>query len=81
MKQKELLNGNLIISKKLYNFLYTVLCVVVLIGLTICMLTTVSYNFSDQGCDCVNGKEWIGLIVSGFTIMFVGRILFKNNYT
>lgn len=79
MKTKKLLFGLIEMNSKMYNVLYTLLCIVVLFGLTICMFTTIKYNFSDTKNLGVNGKEWIGLIICGLTLIFIGERLFKNN--
>jgi hypothetical protein len=69
------------IDRTLYNILYTLLCVVVLFVVAISMLTTIHYNFNSEKCDYLNYKEWIGLIITGFTLIFLGRTLIKNHYT
>lgn len=78
MKQKEFLNGNLVIGKRLYNFLYTVLCVVVLV----CVLISFGeLNYSMIGSIGWSLKYAISLLIRGCLIAFIGyKLLNKNNY-
>ena len=78
MKTKEFLNGNLVIGKWLYNFLYTVLCVVVWLGMQL---------FSSYGLTKLNEVELIEelpllILIYWFAQgWFIGYKLFKtNNY-
>ena len=79
MKTRLFFNGNIIISNKLYNFLYTLLCVVVLV----CVLI----SFGELNYSVLGSIEWsfeyaVSLLIRGFLTVFIGyKLLNKNNYS
>ena len=79
MKTKKLLFGLIEMNGTLYNILYTLLCVVVLLLLTmgLAMLITQFLEPTDH-----TSYHLICIITSAFIIYFVGRnLMSKNNYT
>lgn len=79
MKTRLFFNGHIIISTKLYNFLYTLLCVVVLV----CVLI----SFGELNYSILGSIEWsfeyvVSLLIRGCLISFIGyKLLNKNNYS
>ena len=78
MKTKKLLFGLIEMNGTMYNVLYTVLCVVILL-LLLCgqaMFTTYLFEPENGGYGHISGA-----LTSGFILYFVGsKILSKNNY-
>jgi len=78
MKTKKLLFGLIEMNATMYNILYTVLCVVILL-LLLCgqaMFTTYLFEPESGGC-----RHTFGVITNGFVLYFVGsKLLSKNNY-
>lgn len=76
MKTKKLLFGLIEMNGTMYNILYTVLCVVILL-LLLCaqaMFTTYLFEYGGYG-------HIFGVITNGFILYFVGsKLLSKNNY-
>lgn len=68
------------IDKTLFNILYTLLCVVVLAVLAVSMMIATNQLYGCVECDELNYKEWIGLIITGLILVFVGVKLLKNYY-
>ena len=79
MKTKDLLFGQIKMNVKMYNILYTLLCVVVLIY--------VVAGGSEISSRMLGGIEWsfnyaISLLIRGCILYFVGyKLLNKNNYS
>jgi len=79
MKTKKLLFGLIEMNGTMYNILYTVLCVVILLLLLCGQAMFTTYLFEPEN----GGYEYIfGVITDGFILYFVGsKLLSKNNYT
>ena len=80
MKTKKLLFGLIEMNGTLYNILYTVLCVVVLLLLLVGLATLSTQMFKSE--DTKGIGYYFMMITNGFVIYFVGsKLLSKNNYT
>ena len=80
MKTKKLLFGLIEMNGTLYNILYTVLCVVVLLLLLGGLATLSTEIFKPEEPKGVS--YYFIMITNGFVIYFVGsKLLSKNNYT
>ena len=79
MKTKELLFGLIEMNGTLYNVLYTLLCIVILLLLLCGQAMFTTYLFETE----IGGYGHIfGAITNGFILYFVGsKLLSKNNYT
>ena len=79
MKTKKLLFGLVEINGTLYNVLYTVLCVVVLLLLLGGITTLSTEIFKPE--DTKGISYYFIMITNAFVIYFVGsKLLSKNNY-
>jgi hypothetical protein len=79
MKTKKLLFELIEMNATLYNILYTLLCVVILLLLLCGQAMFITYLFEPE-----NGGygHIFGAITNGFILYFVGsKLLSKNNYT
>lgn len=78
MKTKKFFNGNLVIGKTLYNFLYTVVGVFVLLVLLLIFAITTTTLFT-QDKDPVSYYTFMGFTT--LILFFVGHKIFnENNY-
>ena len=81
MKTKKILFGLIEINGTLYNILYTLLCVFVLLVITIALASMTTHMFAEDK-DYLSAKEWCSLIGIASLIYFVGsKLMDKNNYT
>jgi hypothetical protein len=79
MKTKKLLFGLIEMNGTLYNILYTLLCVVILLLLLFgqAMFTTLLFDPENGGYGHI-----FGIITNALILYFVGsKLLSKNNYT
>ena len=79
MKTKKLLFGLIEMNGTMYNVLYTLLCVVILLLLLCGQAMFTTYLFEPE-----NGGygHTFGAITNGFILYFAGsKLLSKNNYT
>tara|TARA_B110000046_G_scaffold172374_1_gene194087 strand:+ start:373 stop:615 length:243 start_codon:yes stop_codon:yes gene_type:complete len=80
MKTKKLLFGLIEMNCTLYNILYTVLCVVVLLLLLAGLATLSTEIFKPE--ETKGFTYYLLMITSSFIIYFVGsKLLDKNNYS
>mgnify|MGYP003650941034 FL=1 len=80
MKTKKLLFGLIEMNYTLYNILYTVLCVVVLLLLLAGLATLSTEIFKPK--ETKGFTYYLLMITSSFIIYFVGsKLLDKNNYS
>ena len=80
MKTKKILFGHVEMNSTLYNILYTLLCVVVLLVITIALASMTAHMFAEDK-DYLSVKEWCSLIGIASLIYFVGnKLMDKNNY-
>jgi hypothetical protein len=79
MKIKKLLFGLIEMNGTLYNILYTVLCVVILLLLLCGQVMFITFIFEPEN----SGYGHIfGVITNALIIYFVGsKLMSKNNYT
>ena len=78
MKQKEFLNGNLVIGKWLYNFLYTLLYVVVWLIIYL-FLAFALCKLNDTGL--ISELPWHNIVLWIAISFLTGHKFFhKNNY-
>ena len=76
MKTKKLLFGLIEINGTLYNILYTVLCIVILLLLLCGQATLLTFLFEPEN----GGYGYIiGIIINGLMLYFVGSKLFSEN--
>ena len=78
MKTKKLLFGLIEMNGTMYNILYTVLCVVILLLLLFEQGMFATYLFEPESGGC---RHIFGPMTNGFVLYFVGsKLLSKNNY-
>jgi threonine/homoserine/homoserine lactone efflux protein len=74
--KKELLGGHIILSKKLFNFLYTLLCIVVMLAVLFAIAGCALY-FGEESSTAHQVVRWCGMLL----LIVLGYNLFhKNNY-
>ena len=79
MKTKKLLFGLIEMNGTMYNVLYTLLCVFILLLLLCGQAMFITYLFETE----IGGYGYIfGVITNGLILYFAGsKLLSKNNYT
>ena len=78
MKRKKLFFGQIEMSSILYNFLYTLLCIFILVHITIALASLSVFLFPDDDSSFL---YWVWLTLSAYSIYFVGsKLMSKNNY-